>query len=383
MAGSPSPIKKRREDPMTEELRLIRSIRNILIVALGILLIALLKTLAALLLPLVLAGILALMCIPLVQKLRDFHLPKALILPVVALLVCFFLVLVINIFLNTFTSILSDLDQLTSMFSNKIDLLSRWAASRFGVRFGLGNDSLTSWFWQWIGGLQWSGALKSLALGLGDFGKDFLLFFLYFLFLLSGLSEYKNFEKYVIADNSKLQAHSETLQKSISSYIMIKSVISLVTGVLAFLVCLIFGLRYALFWGFIAFLFNYIPSIGSILSTLLPLLMAFVQFDSAGRFIALAGVLLLNQIIIGNVIDPMVMGDRMRLNSITVIFGLVFWGYIWGIPGMLLSVPLDVMMKLVLEQSDSLSIAARIMGSPEKESKIIRRTRKREKKVSH
>ncbi len=367
---------------MTEDLRLIRSIRNILIVALGILLIALLKTLASLLLPLVLAGILALMCIPLVQKLRDFHLPRFLILPVVALLVCFFLVIIINIFLNTFTSILSDLDKLSVLFNKKIDFLSRWAVDRFGMRLNLtlGSDSLTSWFWQWIGGFQWSGALKSLAMGLGDFGKDFLLFFLYFLFLLGGLSEYASFVQYVVADNSRLREHTETLQNSISSYITIKTVISLVTGILAFLICLIFGLPYALFWGFIAFLFNYIPSIGSILSTLLPMLMAFVQFDSVGRFVGLAAVLLLNQLIIGNVIDPMVMGDRMRLNSITVIFGLVFWGYIWGIPGMLLSVPLDVIVKLVLEQSESLSIAARIMGSPEKEKKFTLRTGKREKK---
>jgi AI-2 transport protein TqsA len=78
--------------------------------------------------------------------------------------------------------------------------------------------------------------------------------------------------------------------------------------------------------------------------------------------VGLASVLLLNQFIIGNLIDPKVMGDRMRLNSITVIFGLVFWGYIWGIPGMLLSVPLNVIVKLILEQSESLSIAARIMG---------------------
>ena len=354
---------------MSDQIRLIRSIRNILVIALGVLLLVMLKTLAGLLLPLVLAGILALLCIPLVQKLRHFHLPRALILPVVALLVCFILVLVINIFINTFSSILSDMDQLTLMFSHKIDILSRWAVNTFGLKIESGAAGLTSWFWGWLGGLKWSGALKEVALGVGDFGKDFLLFFLYFLFLLSGLSGYKNFVKYVIADNRKLQAHTETLQNSISSYIGIKTVISLVTGVLAFLICLIFGLRYALFWGFIAFLFNFIPSIGSILSTLLPMLMAFVQFDSAGRFIGLAAVLLINQLIIGNVIDPMVMGDRMRLNSITVIFGLVFWGYIWGIPGMLLSVPLDVMVKLVLEQSDSLSIAARIMGMPEKPEK--------------
>ncbi|MDC7218743.1 MAG: AI-2E family transporter [Spirochaetales bacterium] len=368
---------------MTEDIRLIRSIRNILIVAMGVLLLTLLKTLSALLLPLVFAGLLALLCIPLVQKLRDFHIPKALILPVVALLVCFILVLVINIFVTTFSSILSDMDELSRLFNNKIGLISRWADRRFGLDLNENHNSLTNWFWEWIGGFQWSTALKDLALGVGDFGKDFLLFFLYFLFLLGGLTEYKSYIQYVVKGNDELKHHTETLQHSISSYIAIKTVISLITGVLAFFVCLIFGLNYALFWGFIAFLFNFIPSIGSILSTLLPLLMAFIQFDSVGQFTGLAVVLLGNQLIIGNVVDPMVMGDRMRINSITVIFGLVFWGYIWGIPGMLLSVPLNVIMKLGLEQSESLSIFARIMGSADNSQEKTKSsifTKKRHKK---
>jgi AI-2 transport protein TqsA len=352
---------------VTEDLRLNRSIRNILLIALGVLLLALLKALANLLLPLVLAVILALLCIPLVQKLREWHLPKALILPVVALLVSFVLVIVSNIFINTFSNILSDLDELTIMFSGKTELITGWVMNTFNLNPD--TVSLSNWFWNWIGGMEWSNALKNLALGLGDFGKDFLLFFIYFLFLLGGLSEYKSYLRFVVGENKELQAHVEVLQGSISTYIAIKSIISLVTGILSFIICKAFGLNYALFWGFLAFLFNFIPSLGSILSTLLPMAMAFVQFDSVAQFVGLAVILLTNQLIIGNVIDPMVMGDRMRLNSITVIFGLVFWGYIWGIPGMLLSVPLDVITKLILEQSETLSIAARIMGMPEKEKK--------------
>jgi AI-2 transport protein TqsA len=347
---------------MTDILQINRSIRNILIVALGILLIALLRELAGLLIPLVFAGILALLCIPLVNILRKIGIPKALILIVIALVVSFVLVMVINIFINTFSSILSDLDELSTMFNNKISLMTKWAVDTFNVKLDTSGGNYNSWFWEWVGAQSWASPIKSMAKGLGDFGKDFFIFFLYFLFLLGGLSDYKKYIDYVVGNNRGLRNNAEKLQKSISSYIAIKTVISLITGVMSFLICLIFGLNYALFWGFLAFIFNYIPSIGSILSTALPILMAFVQFDRIGLFVGLASVLLLNQFIIGNVIDPKVMGNRMRLNSITVIFGLVFWGYIWGIPGMLLSVPLNVIVKLILEQSESLSIAARIMG---------------------
>jgi AI-2 transport protein TqsA len=119
---------------MTDILQINRSIRNILIVALGILLIALLRELAGLLIPLVFAGILALLCIPLVNILRKIGIPKALILIVVALVVSSILVMVINIFINTFSSILSDLDELSTMFNNKISLMTKWAVDTFNVK---------------------------------------------------------------------------------------------------------------------------------------------------------------------------------------------------------------------------------------------------------
>ncbi len=146
----------------------------------------------------------------------------------------------------------------------------------------------------------------------------------------------------------------------------IKTAISLVTGISAGLICWIFGLQFALFWGFMAFVLNYIPSIGSMLATVLPIFMAIIQFDQFGIILALAIVLGTSQFMIGSVIDPMIMGSRLRLNTVAVIFGLMFWGYIWGIPGMLLSVPLMVVIRLILERSEDLSIIARVMGVAEK-----------------
>jgi predicted PurR-regulated permease PerM len=67
----------------------------------------------------------------------------------------------------------------------------------------------------------------------------------------------------------------------------------------------------------------------------------------------------------GNVVEPIVMGDRNKINTVTILFGLVFWGFIWGIPGMILSVPLLVTMKMIFEQFDTTSTFARIMGSPD------------------
>jgi predicted PurR-regulated permease PerM len=88
------------------------------------------------------------------------------------------------------------------------------------------------------------------------------------------------------------------------------------------------------------------------------------------------------QFLIGNLLDPMIMGDRLRLNTITVIFGLLFWGFIWGVPGMLLSVPLMVIIKLILEKSETWSMIARAMGSSvqKQEERLLRIRKRKEKK---
>ncbi|RLW70042.1 MAG: hypothetical protein B6D68_01320, partial [spirochete symbiont of Stewartia floridana] len=89
-------------------------------------------------------------------------------------------------------------------------------------------------------------------------------------------------------------------------------------------------------------------------------------FDSFGTTLALVTALVSTQLIVGNIIDPMLMGDRLRFNPVSILFGLLFWGYIWGIPGMLLSVPFMVIIRLLLERHDDFAILARVMGYPDK-----------------
>jgi predicted PurR-regulated permease PerM len=129
---------------------------------------------------------------------------------------------------------------------------------------------------------------------------------------------------------------------------------------------MIFGIKFAVFWAFLAFIFSYVPNIGSTLSTILPILMAVIQLDSIESLLIFAILLVAMHFVMGNVVEPIIMGNRLRLNTLTVLFGLVFWGYIWGIPGMILSVPLLVIMKIILERYPEVSIIGRVMGYPEK-----------------
>ncbi len=135
----------------------------------------------------------------------------------------------------------------------------------------------------------------------------------------------------------------------IKKYIVTKLLISGVTGILVGIVLTILNIDLALAFGLMAFILNFIPSIGSLIATLLPLPVVLISPDvttaTAIMAIAIPGVI---QFTIGNVIEPQVMGDSIGLNPITILLSLIFWGIIWGIVGMFLAVPLAVVLKVIM-----------------------------------
>ena len=341
-------------------------IRNLLILIVGIAGIVIMKTLSSILLPLVLAMMLSVIYLPVVLYLENKRIPGKLIVPLIAILTLAIIYSVANIFIATITDIIGQLDFLINQLTQKFiiigELISKIPYLQLdtevlldGISSLLNRNLLTS-------------SASSLLKGAGNFGSSFLMFTLYFLFLLPGLSRYQTYISYVGGDNKSLLDDIKTLQKNISTYMGIKTILSLATGILAGFFCQLMGLKFAFFWGFMTLVLNFIPSIGSIIATLIPSLFALVQFDSFKYILLLFLLLAGTQIIIGNFIDPRIIGYRLRLNTVTVLFGLVFWGVIWGIPGMLLSVPLMVTLKLLLAKSNTWSLLARLMGYPEKQT---------------
>jgi len=125
--------------------------------------------------------------------------------------------------------------------------------------------------------------------------------------------------------------------------------------------CWILGVDFPVLWGLLAFLFNFIPNIGSILAAVPPVLLALVQFG-IGRTLAVAGGYVAVNMVVGNVIEPMVFGRKLGLSNLVVFLSLVFWGWIWGPVGMLLSVPLTMVVKLALEHSEQYHWVAVLLG---------------------
>jgi predicted PurR-regulated permease PerM len=347
----------------------LKGIRNILLVMLIILVFIVLRELSGLLLPLVLAALLTILNLPMVGFLEKRRFPGFLITFMVAVLTLVILWLVFSMISGTVQQIIDDKDFLASQFSKRINAFIIWLG---GVIPGINVEFLSDQINRIISPAGVAGLIGTVLGTLGSFGSSTVLFLIYYLILLSGATGYRSYVEYVTGSDESGGTRQvwDLTQESISAYMGIKTVISVVTGLSAGLICWGFGLQFALFWGFMAFLLNYIPSIGSMFATILPLFMAIIQFDNIGIILGLGILLGISQFIIGSILDPMIMGNRLRLNTITVIFGLLFWGYIWGIPGMLLSVPLMVMIRLMLERSEDLSIFARLMGNAEKPRKV-------------
>ena len=344
------------------------AIRNILIIFLAVLIFPVLSELSSIILPLVLALLFAILFQPLIMFLRKKKIPKWIILPTVSIITLGVLFVIGLILSDTINQIVDQQEYLLKRLVSKIEQMLEWINGLFGL--GLKMDSVLESLYSGENSNALSTAAGGLAKELGDFLGAFTMFALYYVILLSGMSEYKRYLRYVSGPEKSetLLKEYENIQKTVFSYMYIKVIISIVSGVLTFLTCYFFGIKFALFWGFTAFLLNFIPSIGSVISTFFPTMMALIQFDSFKPVIFLLIILISIESIIGNLIEPKIMGNRMRLNTLTVVFGLVFWGYIWGIPGMILSVPLLVIMKIILERFPSFSILGRIMGFPDKKA---------------
>ncbi|GGL59141.1 AI-2E family transporter [Wenxinia marina] len=158
----------------------------------------------------------------------------------------------------------------------------------------------------------------------------------------------------------------------VNRYLLVKTGVSLVTGAMVYGVARAFGLELAMALGILTFILNYLPNIGSIVATVLIALVAHVQLGSAGTTASIFVICTLIQFVNGSIIDPMLMGRALRLSPFVIIFALAFWGAVWGVPGMFLSVPIMVAIMIVCSEIPALRGVAILLsreGLPEPETR--------------
>jgi AI-2 transport protein TqsA len=143
------------------------------------------------------------------------------------------------------------------------------------------------------------------------------------------------------------------IDRRINRYLLVKVASSTVTGLLTGLVLWMIGLDLAVVFGLLAFVLNFIPSLGSIIAVILPLLVALVQFGTSGQTLLVLVIPSAIQLTIGTVIEPRIAGQALSLHPVTVLLSLIFWGILWGLPGMFLAVPVTAVIKIILDRIEA------------------------------
>ena len=209
------------------------------------------------------------------------------------------------------------------------------------------------------------GFLGGFLLHLGDTLSHLVLIILTVIFILAEASGFREKMSAGIPLSSGRHFHGlEELLESMTSYVTTKTLISLLTGLMASLGLWLLDVQFAVLWGFVAFLLNFLPNVGSVIAAIPPVVLSLLQRDPmlTGAIIFLY---LMINMVIGNLIEPRVMGQRLGLSTLAVFLSLLFWGWMFGPVGMLLSVPLTMTLRFIaMTKPGSAWFAVAVSASP-------------------
>ena len=206
-----------------------------------------------------------------------------------------------------------------------------------------------------IGDFDYGSVLGTVANGISGLLGDTFMIVIYAVFIFLEESSLKSKLSKMFSSKDSYNHVKELIKKiefSISNYLRLKTYVSLLTGVLSYIVLVLVGIDSAPFWAFLIFLLNYIPTVGSLVGTVFPAVFSLIQFGEFTPFLIVLIAVGAIQVLVGNIIEPKVFGKSLNLSPLVTILALAIWGNIWGITGMILSVPITVIMMIIFAQFD-------------------------------
>jgi AI-2 transport protein TqsA len=207
-----------------------------------------------------------------------------------------------------------------------------------------------------VEGINFAALLRALASALGGLMGNLGLITVYLVFLFLEQKFFPMKMRAIFPNDAQYEVASRILRRvdqDVSIYLGIKTLVSALTGIISWVIMSVVGLDFAGFWALLIFVLNFIPNIGSLIATILPTLLALLQFDTLGPFMIIGLGVGATQLVIGNFIEPPLMGRSLNISPLVVLLSLVLWGSMWGIPGMFLCVPITVILMIILYQFES------------------------------
>ncbi|MCG8698982.1 MAG: AI-2E family transporter [Bacteroidales bacterium] len=323
-----------------------------------------LKTLSFIFIPLVLSMFIALFFLPIMRWMNKRKVPKTVGIIVIVLLISGILKIGGELIQLSTQEILSADKSLFDNVQNKLIDLIFSIEQFFGITSTDGNI-----LWSYFQKIVPSG---SLAPTLDFIGNTLSVTLMTIFFSVLWLSESLNFHK-ILNKTILKQKHTSIkvfrqIEKDLIKFIIVKVLISIVTGVLFTVACLSFDVSFPVFWGLYAFLVNFIQMVGSFIAAGTVSLFALAEMEPSGILLLFVLTLIAIQGLMGGILEPVFMGKSFSVNVISILIMLMFWGFIWGIPGMIMSIPITVFLKIILEQFESTKIIAMLLSGSDKKT---------------
>jgi len=335
--------------PMPRSLRLLIGLASFVVI------VAAFRTAGTLLIPFLLSVFIAIICTPILFWLQRRRVPNVLaVLIIVVGIICLAVLLAsfVGSSLNDFVRSLPVYQ--TRLKAKTVEYLL-WL-NRHGIE--LSSDVILAYFDPGVAMRLAANTLTRVSSAL----TNAFLILLTVVFILLEASSIPRKLAAIFNDPDRALGRFEEISGSINRYLVIKSIFCLVTGVLVALWLWFLGVDYPLLWGVVAALLNFIPNIGSIIASVPAVLLAVVQLGLASALATALGYVVIN-IAMGSILEPRYMGRGLGLSTLVVFLSLVFWGWVLGPVGMLLSVPLTMIVKIVLESSDETRWLAILLGT--------------------
>ncbi len=309
------------------------------------------------LVPLTFAGLLGMLAAPAVFWLRDRRVPPLLGIPAVMLGVVVALAGFVAVLGTSVSGLAARLpfyqERLTSIVASVVGWIQ-------GLELGIAVD--TKDLAELVRPEQAFALIGQLFTGIAGLLSNAVIVVLILVFLLFEIVSVPEKLSAAFGPHVVNTEHTSRALTDVKRYVVIKTYVSLGTGTVVGIFCAVAGVDFPVLWGLLAFLLNFIPNIGSIIAGIPPVLIALVAHGFGRAAIVLVGYAVINMII-GNVIEPPLLGKRLGLSAFYVFLSLIVWGAIWGPAGMLLSVPLTMLMKLGFEASPNLRWVSVMMDS--------------------
>ncbi len=340
-----------------------RKVNTVLLAFLALIgLVFVLYELMEVLLPLVFAMILSQLFKPLVILLRGKRVPLAVCVVIVLLIVGAFLSGVSLIMTGGIQSIVAQApkyqDNLNRLIQSAGESLSSFSTllGRHGAHLDLGES------------VQLSSITSVLASGAGSFLNlvaNMFLTFLFLIFLLLGSEDFptKVYKAFSTEDSFRLTQIMTMINSKVRRYLIAKTIINLVVAGVTVVVLLAFGVDFPYFIGMLTFFLNFIPNFGALIAVALPVVTSLAASQPWGVVVALVSILVVFHSVIGNFVEPKWMGSSLDLSPLAVLLSLIFWGWVWGVWGMILAVPIISIVKIGCEHIVPLRPIAMLMGT--------------------